>query len=1048
MAESSRSLRRASAPAFLTALCLLAACSGGGGARDSANSAGTMLDHPDPSVTRSLRFVVDPNSGGQAAALHMSGFYWGRLSDVYDLDENGERRLQHEDYVVGTDIVSDGSNLVLETNPVTSRQSVLILHTRGDEDGRYDEFFARLDKNLTAIADRGLGGTALFTMVPRNAVLVARFDDLLAPELVNTTSVQFYVGNPPTVPFEARILLDYNHGDLVPAEEGSPGVFRSTRILIDPTISELESFSTDPPMDPNGVGLPAASEVDQANVALRLPTEERLSIGVDDILRNLRGNALERTNNGTIDFGSPTVDLLRAMRSGGASEVTGDPFNGFLRDQEPPVVVGRQSIVLHELPVTDPDGDGPFDLVLPLIEFYSFTCEKTPAPGDVIEQSGFYAEVRRTPVPVDVGVYEDMPVRLLLGDPEAWMVSAVGTAQFHSAYDPADAFGKESCFVGIQPLPEGFPSEPGVGLSLHSEISVRFSEPMDPASLTAFDSLTLTRVAQPTDTTHYVIGSLHQSLGLAEFSFVPDLPLAHQNGQTESYWLTLTEGKRGPTDLAGNSLADPLPQVRVFIDPDQPSEDNGGRVSRFTSPDEQEPFGGDTGSLPEWSGQHLYDVEREVIRPRPLLRYEGIADRSTPILGLLSPFPPGVQTPLSSLGSKLQTVWRYADVGFSLTDITNVNIDVEGLSWSPVNTQVIADHYDEFEVRLCHSRRQPDEFVDGATNLPDFPNSGLNIHFTNNFLDEVNDPQQIVHPKHMGYTVDPSLSYVTSSGTTMVPWPLNESLPVSEYRTYTWRDTTLFERAAPDGGGVDLHQLWQVLGIGVQTLMPATYVSTIGLPLLIEVRCYPDVQAVGLNAHAILLGSLTSPQPNFRAFSTGGVDQSGNVVKRDPDTETVANGGFNPNSNPPGAPTIGADNSVYLGAMDLVSRVSRTISIWFTATGATDPEYQEPVLEPRDEDQPHGTGIELAFRGGIVIEPAAAREDAASLDLYGEFYDDPATDRWHPNPLMQLQDGGLWYDDIGRIDGAPYYQVRVTFLANIESGVTPELSALAIAWRN
>jgi hypothetical protein len=351
-------------------------------------------------------------------------------------------------------------------------------------------------------------------------------------------------------------------------------------------------------------------------------------------------------------------------------------------------------------------------------------------------------------------------------------------------------------------------------------------------------------------------------------------------------------------------------------------------------------------------------------------------------------------------------------------------------------------------MRLCHGRRLPDEFVDGGTNLPAFPNSGLVKLFVNNFLDPAIDPQKIVHPKHLGYTVSPSDAYTTVTGTLMVPWPLNRGLPASEQRTYTWRDTTIFNRAAPQGGGVDLHQLWRVLGIGVQTLMPADYVSTIGLPLLIEVRCYPDIQAVGLNPHAILLGTLSSPQPNFRAFSTGGLDQAGQVVTVDPDTETEANGGFNPNSNPPGKPTLGVDNSVYLGAIDFVTRVSRSVSLWFDATGAADPQYQPPIVEPRGEDQPTGTSIELAFRGGIVIEPAAAREDASSLDLYGEFYDDPAADRWHPNPLMQLFDGGSWHQDISEINGAPYYQVRVTFLSNTESGVTPELSALAVAWED
>ncbi len=1028
---------------LLAGLC---ACGGGRPAGGTTDPPGSLLEHPDSSDTRSRRFVVDPNQGGQASELRLSGAFWGRLSDVYDIEESGERRLQHEDYLVGIDIVSDGQETLLETNPVTGRQAVVILHTLGDPDGRYEEIFARLDKNLTPISDQGFVGVGLYTMVPRNATIALRFTDLLDPELIDSTSVQLQVGNPPEVPFEGRILMDYNHGGL--ASDGGQGTFYTTRILIDPTVSQLESFETDPPLDLNGIGFPPSVVPNQANLALRLPTQEKLSIGVDNILRNLHGKALARTQNGTIDFSSPTIDLLRAMRSGGGNGITGDPFNGFLRDEEAPVVVGRQPVLLLEPPVIDPGGEGSADLLLPEIEFLSLTCAQTPEPGDVLEQSGFYAEVRRIPTSAGPGVYTDVSVRLLLGDPADWMVSAVGAAQFHSAFDAVEDSGMEACFLGVLPLPEGFPQEPRVGLSTDSVFTVRFSEPMDPASLTAFDSLTLTRVPEPVLTNQYVVGSVQQSLDLSEFQLVPDLPLAHVSGEAESYYLTLSSGTFGPTDLAGNALAEPLPQAELSLDPVQPSESNGGRVSRFSSADEEPPFGGDEGSKPEWSGQHLYDYDRELIRPRPVQHYQGVADRETPILSLLPLFPPGVQTPLSSLGSKLQTVWRYADFGFSLTDATHFNVDVEGLSWTPANGLVVADHYDEFEMSLCHSRKLPDEFIDAGTNLPAFPASGLGRLFASNVLDPELDPQKIVHPKFLGYTVSPFDAYTTATGTLVVPWPLNQGLPASEQRTYTWRDTAIPDRAAPLGGGVDLHQLWEVLGIGVGLLMPKDYVTTIGLPLLIEVRCYPDVQAVGLNPHGILLGGLSSPQPNFRAFSTGGLNQTGQLVTIDPDTELEANGGFNPNSNPPGMATPGVDNSIYVGAIDLVTRVSRSVSIWFDATGAADPRYRPPIVEPHPGDQPTGTSIQFAFRGGIVIEPAAAREDAGSLDLYGEFYDDPSVDRWHPNPLMQLFDGGKWDEDISKIDGAPYYQVRVTFLSNTESGVTPELSALAIAWEN
>ena len=80
------------------------------------------------------------------------------------------------------------------------------------------------------------------------------------------------------------------------------------------------------------------------------------------------------------------------------------------------------------------------------------------------------------------------------------------------------------------------------------------------------------------------------------------------------------------------------------------------------------------------------------------------------------------------------------------------------------------------------------------------------------------------------------------------------------------------------------------------------------------------------------------------------------------------------------------------------------------------------------------------------MEPAAARENAESLDGYGDHYVDPANNRNFPNASMSLFDAGNWFDDVSAIDGCRYYQVRITFLANAETNRVPELSALALAW--
>ena len=89
-------------------------------------------------------------------------------------------------------------------------------------------------------------------------------------------------------------------------------------------------------------------------------------------------------------------------------------------------------------------------------------------------------------------------------------------------------------------------------------MELRFSEAMDPLSVTAFDSMTLTRSpapptgAPPLGTDQYVVGSVSQSADLTRFTYVPDLPLAHSVGKAEIYYLNLASGKWSPTDLSGN----------------------------------------------------------------------------------------------------------------------------------------------------------------------------------------------------------------------------------------------------------------------------------------------------------------------------------------------------------------------------------------------------------------------------------------------------------------------------------------------------------------
>ncbi|MFT5152787.1 MAG: hypothetical protein ACI841_002786, partial [Planctomycetota bacterium] len=428
--------------------------------------------------------------------------------------------------------------------------------------------------------------------------------------------------------------------------------------------------------------------------------------------------------------------------------------------------------------------------------------------------------------------------------------------------------------------------------------------------------------------------------------------------------------------------------------------------------------------------------------------------RSQVVPGAMVPFAPGVQTPLSSLGSKMQTIWRGVDVGFGLQDTGTHNVDIEGLSWAPVGGQVAADHFSDFEIRLSHSKHLPDEVLDTFL-LPQFPQSGLKKTFANNPLDLGVEPQAVVHPGNLGYSVSPGDVYTASSGTRMIPFPLNRTIPQSEWRTFTWRDTRLLTRAGSRGGGAEVWSFFTLLGLPVpEAIFPVDEVPSIGLPLLMEFRCSPDDEALGLNAFDVSIASNSSARPYFRAFSTGGLNQSGLEDRVEPDLEYEANGGFNPNPQNPGLETPGVDPTFYLGAMDLVIRVSTSYSVWFDVSVGAQPlqggVFEAALLEPKASEQPLGTSVEIAFRSARAFTDlsSASRADARSLDPYGDHYLTPAgRSALASNPDVVFTDGDAsWKTSSEGLAGAEYYQLRVTFLSNPMTGLSPTLSALALAW--
>lgn len=1026
--------------ASVLVLGALAGCNAGAtdiGGSTSGNPEGAVIDHTDPDFG-SLHFVVDHNGGGSASHPRVIGLAWGRLANIYD--STGTR--QQVDMVIGRDIPQiDPANFGFEVNAVTGENAVTIKnYAYGDP--QYLALFQMLDANLTPIQDKSLEANELppYSLAPRNSALVVRFDDLLDLDTITPANIKLLTGNPPLAPFDLRVIPDVNHGDTADFThpdpvtgdpiDGGDGIpeFHTTRVIFDTTVSELESGASNPPLPVNALGLPESPTANLPNVAIRLPTALNSSAGQLTLLLNPAGHSISFTQSGSNDPDSPSADVVRAFRSGNSA----DQNRGFLFDDIPPQVVGTQAVFLGT--ITEPVPD----------EFHTSVtfsvggCASRLKEGDVIQQPGVYAQVVSESSDPAGGQVLDVTLRIV--SPIGAHLNS-GPAQVSSVFDPIVNFAQQACFVRFPNI--GAP--PAGQVATDSTMIVRFSEPIDPVTVKPFDSLTITRIPGTPTPFDYIIGQITPSNDLRQFTYVPVLPFKHQNPTTESYWINMAQAAAGPTDLAGNPLPTALPQFSFTIDPAEATQNNGGFALRFSSTDELNP-----GDGPEVRGQFLFDVTAGILRPRSVSRFAAAATREKPVPSVMRLPISGVQTPLSPLGSKMQMLWRYCDVGFGLQDQTFYNVDVEGLDWAPIGGSVVPDRYQRFEILLSHCLKLPDETVDPVSLFPIYRLSGLVSIFASNVLDSLNDPQEIVHDRARGYVVDPADRFLSNTipSITMMPYPLNRNLPVSQHTFYTWRDTALQAKGAPDqpqgSPGAELLIVINVLNLPgpAGQPYPKGQVPTIGLPLLMEFKCFPDSEeALGLNSFDINIAINSSSLPNFRAFSTGGVNSSGVPVVRDPDLQPTALGGFNPNSNPPGLPTIAVDNVFYIGQMDLVIRISRAHTIWFNSTSAS-PIYSTPVIEPRASDQPSGSSIQLAFRGATLVT-GAITTTAAALDVYGDV---PVN--FQGNGMVQFfGNDSRWKDSMTQIQGARFFQTRVTFVSNAETLLTPTLSALGFAFR-
>ena len=776
----------------------------------------------------------------------------------------------------------------------------------------FDRLFDSIKDNAPLLTPTGTNSTFLppFPMVPRNAALSIQFSDLLDHASISRETVRLKLGSPPIFGFEARVIPDPNHGAFL------GGIFRTTRVLIDTTISQFEGGGV--ALALNSVGMPPSPGAGLANAAIRVPTRLDASVAQFSLLRNASGGQVQFTDNGPNESNA-TRDVVRAFRTGGGT----DPSNGFLRDSESPTIRGVQPISLPTAPIAvAPDeaqgdvvadesvGSGPFvgtgtfsdRVFIAAINFSTVSCAQRPDVGDFLIVNGssnpeIFAEVTRTSAPPQGSLVTDVRVRLLriAGLSQTLLAAEFAGAtagRFESTFRPGAGVLPE-CFLQISP-PPGLP--PTAGVSTTPRITLRFSEPMDPGSVLPFDNFRLDRAVAPATPTpaEVVVGAVTPDPTLREFRYSPMIPLDHILGSTEVYEFSVAGGAAGVTDLAGNPLVDTLPaSLPVTLSAGANETRTGGIVLRFSSFNE---FGLDDGAatpvlFPEVrDGQIERDFARGTIRPRPVQHFSKVIDSATPTYqqasvtancgAIFGSLPINTETPLHPRGSRLMTLWRYCDLGVPLFDEDTMNIDVEGMSWSPMAGSVFSDFFGQFEISLSHSSQLPDGggqgFVSTAT-PGTFPMSGLSPTFDSNVLVDPENTPAVVHSRDRGYLLTPMDAFAaptdgiggTNTVATMMPYPMNRGIPVEEFEYFTWRDTAIQAFGGP--GGIGTHPVdfldtffGGITGgicIDAETasgnindpndplmlfqLHPPGLVPSIGLPLLAEFKCFPRQHRCG-----------------------------------------------------------------------------------------------------------------------------------------------------------------------------------------------------------
>ena len=468
---------------------------------------------------------------------------------------------------------------------------------------------------------------------------------------------------------------------------------------------------------------------------------------------------------------------------------------------------------------------------------------------------------------------------------------------------------------------------------------------------------------------------------------------------------------------------------------------------RFNSTDEN------LDGAPEYAGQFTFTTG--TLRGRQLIRYTRQADPSNFYIGSRIAFSQGIMTPLTPAGAILEQIWGYHHLGLGFQQ-SEYNLDIEGMAWVPFGGVVFDDIFARFSVALHHADRYPDDYIDPTSGYPDWENSGLrrDAKFKKNWLGDDADPdieEQIMVDGE--YQLNAINLFTALSGTTMYPF--------GDFTgSYTWRDTGFPQdiTGGKNGNGIPIDQV----SLGNKIWDDGEWPS-IAAPLLTTFRCYPRGAFFGSNGFQVQIMVGSSALPAFRVFSAGGRDAGGTwhfVVPDDPNNNgTKPSGGYNTVT---GETTKAYGPELYWGECEFVIKVSRVFTHWFEFGGTLD-QISPFTMEPASQQQPEGTEIRIEFRGTTLIDQSDCDRDgdgflaeftpltsASVFDAYGDFH------TYDPAPELNVTEfacgdvtlPGDWTTDPNDLvtQGAQYFQLRFTFIANTEQDFEPWLDALGFAW--